>query len=198
MAPLSGTVSNLNRDGRRPSYDGDVLVVLSLRGVSTGTTRSFLLGTRIISSLAPTSESQAMPLLGLDSMFGLHPAMAPLMPFGAGQFGAVHAVGQPAPTRSHFEATGDGTRSSQLIDFEPAGWIGHWACGRLARVQAVQPETHRHSPRPVPTRSLALGSPGDFTSPGWDLTTIPQAAPDLARGQRRWRCTTVRQPRSQN
>jgi uncharacterized protein (DUF1501 family) len=38
-------------------------------------------------------------------MFGLHPALAPLKPFwDAGTFGAVHAVGQANPTRSHFQA----------------------------------------------------------------------------------------------
>jgi uncharacterized protein (DUF1501 family) len=38
-------------------------------------------------------------------MFGLHPALAPLKPFwDNGTFGAVHAVGQVNPTRSHFQA----------------------------------------------------------------------------------------------
>jgi uncharacterized protein (DUF1501 family) len=43
--------------------------------------------------------------LDLDGHFGLHPAMAPLMPFWrAGTLGVVHAVGSPDRTRSHFEA----------------------------------------------------------------------------------------------
>lgn len=44
-------------------------------------------------------------VLDLDGFFGLHPALAPLMPaFEAGELAAVHACGSPSPTRSHFDA----------------------------------------------------------------------------------------------
>ncbi len=43
--------------------------------------------------------------LDLDGYFGLHPAMAPLLPYWqAGTLGIVHAAGSPARTRSHFDA----------------------------------------------------------------------------------------------
>lgn len=44
-------------------------------------------------------------LLDLDGRFGLHPALAPLMPlWQAGQIGFVQACGSPDETRSHFDA----------------------------------------------------------------------------------------------
>ena len=43
--------------------------------------------------------------LDLDGFFGLHPALEPLRPLWAeGSLAAVHAVGSPDPTRSHFDA----------------------------------------------------------------------------------------------
>jgi uncharacterized protein (DUF1501 family) len=43
--------------------------------------------------------------LDLDGFFGFHPALAPLVPlWKEGTLAAVHAVGSPDPTRSHFDA----------------------------------------------------------------------------------------------
>ncbi|PQV65514.1 putative conserved protein, DUF1501 family [Abditibacterium utsteinense] len=44
-------------------------------------------------------------LLDLDGMFGLHPALKALQPiYKAGHMAAIHSVGSPNATRSHFEA----------------------------------------------------------------------------------------------
>lgn len=44
-------------------------------------------------------------LLSLDGRFGLHPALAPLLPLWKDrQLAFVHACGSPDPTRSHFDA----------------------------------------------------------------------------------------------
>lgn len=86
-------------------YTGDTLVVLSLHGGFDG-----------LSAVAPIGDPdyyRARPTIGLpksqviagDGTFGLHPAMAPLLPlWQGGKLAAVHAVGQPNPTRSHFAA----------------------------------------------------------------------------------------------
>src|SRR4029079_11810930 len=66
-------------------------------------------------ALRPTIALNSGQLLTgtVDSMFGLHPAMAPLKPFWtAGSFGVVHACGLPSPDRSHFEATAEMERAS--------------------------------------------------------------------------------------
>ncbi|NDJ78936.1 MAG: DUF1501 domain-containing protein, partial [Chloroflexi bacterium] len=62
-------------------------------------------------------------VLDLDGFFGLHPALGPLHPlFQGGQMTAVHAVGNPHPTRSHFDAMSlmEGG-AQQMLD---SGWLG--------------------------------------------------------------------------
>ena len=88
-----------------PAYAGDTVVVLSLRGGFDG-----------MSALAPIADPdyrRLRPSLGIptsraikvDQMFGLHPALAPLQSlWQTKKLAAVHAVGQPNPTRSHFVA----------------------------------------------------------------------------------------------
>ena len=55
---------------------------------------------------APDAQGEDQRLLDLGVPgFGLHPALAPLMPFWKeGTLALVHAVGSPDPTRSHFDA----------------------------------------------------------------------------------------------
>jgi uncharacterized protein (DUF1501 family) len=69
-----------------------------------------------LSMIVPHGEEQyyrdrpriAIPqnaVVDLDGRFGLHPELAPLKPFwDAGSLAAVHAVGSPDSTRSHFDA----------------------------------------------------------------------------------------------
>ncbi|MBQ0936356.1 DUF1501 domain-containing protein [Ideonella paludis] len=55
--------------------------------------------------LAMAKPGSADGLLDLDGRFGLHPALAPLMPlWQKGQLGFVQASGSHDPTRSHFDA----------------------------------------------------------------------------------------------
>lgn len=105
---------------------GNVVVVLSLRGgadglsvvVPRGTDHDLLRTTYRRNIHVPASR-----LLGADQRFGLHPALAPLLPmWDAGTMGAVHAVGLEAPNRSHFDAM------EQIEDADPGssarvGWI---------------------------------------------------------------------------
>ena len=59
----------------------------------------------------------------VDTRFGLHPALAPLYPlWTAGKFGAVHAVGQESPTRSHFEAMDELERAAPDSSAR-TGWL---------------------------------------------------------------------------
>jgi uncharacterized protein (DUF1501 family) len=89
--------------------DGKKLIVVLLRGGADG-----------LSIVAPYGDSKyydirprialARPgtadgVLDLDGYFGLHPALAPLMPFWQNKSLAfVHACGSPDPSRSHFDA----------------------------------------------------------------------------------------------
>ena len=99
---------------RRQGPPGDVLVSIFLRGGVDGLSVVVPHGDDDYYRNRPTlalgrpgdrrrkSEDRA---LDLDGYFGLHPALAPLMPLhDAGQLAAIHACGSGDQTRSHFEA----------------------------------------------------------------------------------------------
>lgn len=55
--------------------------------------------------IARPSRGSRDAALDLDGFFGLHPALAPLLPlWERGLLAPVHAVGSPSSTRSHFDA----------------------------------------------------------------------------------------------
>ena len=84
-------------------------------------------------------------VLDLDGFFGLHPALAPMMPYWKdGTLGFVHACGSPDPTRSHFDAQ----------DFMESGTPGVKSTndGWLNRTLAVMPGSHSA------TEALSLGA----------------------------------------
>ncbi|ABS05339.1 DUF1501 domain-containing protein [Kineococcus radiotolerans] len=86
-------------------WNGETLVVLSLHGGFDGLSAVVPGGDAGYYAARPNIAVPRSTLLGLDQTFGLHPAMAPLMPLWRnGTFGVVHAVGQAEPTRSHFAA----------------------------------------------------------------------------------------------
>src|SRR3954453_18593298 len=88
-----------------PSYSGDVLVLLSLRGGFDGLSAVVPAGDPAYYAARPGIAVPKARLIGGNAAFGLNPALAPLLPFwNAGTFGAVQALGQPAPNRSHFSA----------------------------------------------------------------------------------------------
>jgi uncharacterized protein (DUF1501 family) len=105
---------------------GNAVVVLSCRGGSDGL--SLVVPRHAddrarLDSLRPSIAVPDSSLVAADGDFGLHPELAPLVPMWlGGSFGAVHAVGLPAPNRSHFDAM------EVLEDADPgssarSGWI---------------------------------------------------------------------------
>ena len=104
---------------------GNVVVVLSLRGGSDGLSMVVPRGADhdLLAAARPGIVVPEASLIGGDTNFGLHPSFAPLLPmWTAGTFGAVHAVGLPAPNRSHFDAM------IEVEDADPGssarvGWI---------------------------------------------------------------------------
>jgi uncharacterized protein (DUF1501 family) len=103
----------------------NVVVVLSLRGGADGLSMVVPRGADHdhLAAYRPSIVVPESTLLGADPRFGLHPALGDLLPmWNAGTFGAVHAVGLPAPNRSHFEAM------EEVEDADPGstarvGWI---------------------------------------------------------------------------
>lgn len=82
-----------------------VLVTLFLRGAADGLQLVVPHGDPHYYALRPTIGIPHAELLDLDGFFGLHPALAPLLPlYQSGRLAAVHACGSTHPTRSHFDA----------------------------------------------------------------------------------------------
>ncbi len=105
VTSIVGSESSLQLAFAEPGYSGDTLVLLSLRGGFDGLSAVVPIGDPAYAATRPTIGIPASRLLPLDSMFGLHPALAPLQPlYSAGLLAFVHAVGQPTRTRSHFAA----------------------------------------------------------------------------------------------
>ena len=88
-----------------PGYTGDTLVLVSLRGGFDGLSAIVPIGDPGYYAARPTIGVPKSQVIAGDGSFGLHPAMAPLLPlWQGGKLAAVHAVGQSDPTRSHFAA----------------------------------------------------------------------------------------------
>ena len=85
----------------------------------------------------------------LDGRFGLHPALAPLMPFWRqGSLAFVHAAGSPDPTRSHFDAQDNIESGTPGNKATPDGWLNRLE-GRLPATKQEQA---------APTRAISVGA----------------------------------------
>ena len=99
------------------------LVVISLRGAADGLSLVVPHGDPAYYAARPGIAVPRASLVGSDGFFGMHPALAPLLPlWSAGKLAAVHATGLPAPNRSHFAAM------EELEDAAPGsttrvGWL---------------------------------------------------------------------------
>ncbi|WP_433827178.1 DUF1501 domain-containing protein [Actinoplanes sp. CA-015351] len=106
-----------------PAYAGDVLVLLSLRGGFDGLSAVVPHGDAAYYPARPGIGVPKAQLIGGDSFFGLNPGLAPLLPYWTGgQLAAVHAVGQPAPNRSHFSAMEELERAAPGTSIR-TGWL---------------------------------------------------------------------------
>src|SRR3954470_4853814 len=88
-----------------------VLITIFQRGAVDGLNMVVPFGERAYYAARPTiaipapSTHTGDAALDLDGFFGLHPRMAPLVPyFQQGSLAIVHASGSPDDTRSHFDA----------------------------------------------------------------------------------------------
>jgi len=110
-----------------PTYAGDVLVVVSLRGGYDGLSAVVPSGDPHYAPNRPNIGIPASQLYPLDKTFGLHPALSPLVPlWTSGQLAFVQAVGQEDPTMSHFEAMEEMERAAPGSSVR-TGWIDRMA-----------------------------------------------------------------------
>jgi uncharacterized protein (DUF1501 family) len=104
-AAVSGMIGDIFTQTAFAAPGGNTLVVLSLRGGCDGLSMIVPHGDPGYAKARPTLAVPTKTLLAKDSMFGLHPEFEPVASmWNDGRFGAVQAVGMPAPNRSHFAA----------------------------------------------------------------------------------------------
>jgi uncharacterized protein (DUF1501 family) len=109
-----------------------------------------------IAIAAPSRAAAAEGALDLDGFFGLHPALAPLMPlYQRGMLAPIHAVGSPSSTRSHFDAQDFMETATPDDKSTRDGWLNrllaatdHDASLRLAAAAGM--------PTPAALRGIAL------------------------------------------
>jgi uncharacterized protein (DUF1501 family) len=96
-------------------------------------------------------------VLDLDGTFGLHPALSSLMPmWQVGTFAAIHAVGSPDGTRSHFEAQDNMETGTPGVKTTEDGWLN----------RAIEASSLRKAKSPLTAVAISARLPrilrGDF------------------------------------
>jgi uncharacterized protein (DUF1501 family) len=190
FAGLAGEGLATNLAFAAGTHTGDTLVVLSLRGGFDGLSAVAPIGDPDYYRARPTIALPKNQVIAGDGMFGLHPALAPLLPlWQSGNLAAVHAVGQPNPTRSHFAAMEEMERAAAGTSLR-TGWLDRMlgqsgATGALAGVSMGNAMPARLLAGPAADVSMA--SVDGFTLAGESakrpmaaaLRSLYQGAPDL-------------------
>ena len=120
------------------------LVVVFLRGAYDGLSALVPHGDANYYRLRPQiaiapPDGTNQTTLALDSTFGLHPALEPLLPFWQqGVLGVVPAAGSPDPTRSHFDAQHHWEIGIPGKSSSATGWLNALAA---LRAQATPTDT---------------------------------------------------------
>ena len=168
--PLVSSRVAYSADG---TTDGNVLVVLSLHGGFDGLSAIAPVGDPDYAVLRPSiGIPAAVGLPTGDRMFALHPSLAPLLPYWqAGTFGAVHAVGTPDESRSHFQATEELERAAPGTSTR-TGWLDRVVGTRATGAVFQTVQLGSGNPRPLlagPNPELAVRSLKDFSvsQSGW-------------------------------
>jgi uncharacterized protein (DUF1501 family) len=158
MAPFGraswAVTAPVSQDTRRK------LIVVMLRGAADGL--------NIVAPVADQDYRQARPVialatpgkeggaLDLDGYFGLHPALAPLMPlWRERKLAFIHACGSPDATRSHFDAQDYMESATPGIKTTADGWMNRLALA----LPGMGGPTRALSIGPVLPRILAGSAP---------------------------------------
>jgi uncharacterized protein (DUF1501 family) len=124
LTTISGSASAHAALASSTTAASNVLVVVSLRGGADGLSLVVPYGEGTFYTDA--RRTTAIPfdqIIATDGTFGLHPAFAPLLPqWKSRSLAAVHAVGLPAPNRSHFAAM-EAIEDADPASSERCGWL---------------------------------------------------------------------------
>lgn len=161
---------------------GKKLVVIFQRGACDGLNVVVPYADPNYYALRPSIAIGRGEVLDLDGTFGLHPAMASLKPlWERKQLLAVHAVGSPDPTRSHFDAQDYMESGTPGVKATTDGWLNR-ALGAQAplsgpspfRAVALGPQVPRSLQGHIP--AVAMTSLQDFSVGGRSPQSVPVAS----------------------
>jgi uncharacterized protein (DUF1501 family) len=148
-----------------------VLVVLSLRGGADGLSLVVPHGDPGYYAARPGIAVPSAGLLVPDGFFGLHPAMADLVPlWQEGIVAAVHATGLPVANRSHFAAMEE-MEDADLGSRERVGWLNRLVSGTpgTSPLQGFSAGTSTIPTSLVgPAATMSAGRVDDVELPGSD------------------------------
>lgn len=103
---------------------GRRLVVIFQRGAADGLNIVIPHAEPGYYAMRPSIAVPREQVLDLDGFFGLHPAMAPLLPlWKRNSLAIVHAAGSPDATRSHFDAQDYMESGTPGVKSTPDGWL---------------------------------------------------------------------------
>lgn len=103
------------------------LVCLFQRGAVDGLSMIVPHGDALYYQERPRIAIPRSSVVDLDGHFGLHPQLAPLKPFwDAGSLAAIHAVGSPDGTRSHFDAQDYMESGTPGVKSTTDGWANRY------------------------------------------------------------------------
>lgn len=121
------------------------LVVVFLRGAYDGLSALVPYSDADYYRLRPTiaiapPDGSAQTTIPVDSAFGLHPALAPMVPlWKQGVLSAIPAAGSPDPTRSHFDAQHHWETGTPGKSSGQQGWMNSLAALRPERWEPSRP-----------------------------------------------------------
>lgn len=162
---------------------GKIFICIFQRGAADALNVLVPHGERSYYSLRPAiavgrpSAGAGDAAIDLDGFFGLHPALAPLVPlWKRGMLAPIHAVGSPSSTRSHFDAQDYMESGTPDLKSTRDGWLNRYLATRhtcedcageqpsrdaLFRAVAMSQQT----PRILmgPSASVAMNSIEEFT-----------------------------------
>ncbi len=121
-------------------------------------------------AVAPEDTEEEPGVIRLDGTFGLHPALAALMPFWkSGALAPIVNVGSPHPTRSHFDAQDFMEYAAPGSRTVRDGWLNRYLASTVEKASASSEAGERRLralamqgllPRSLRGRHAALAVPG--------------------------------------
>lgn len=146
---------------------GNLLVLVELKGANDGLNTVVPFADPLYTSLRPRIAIKREEVVQLHERAGLHPALAPLLPYWqAQQLAVVEGVGYPNANLSHFRSIEIWETGSNANEFLHEGWLGRaFAANPVPKgylADGVVVGSSAMGPLVGAPRSVALANPEQF------------------------------------